>query len=131
MHQCYEKSFPVHRGCEENKSLWKTIRLYQVVNLEELLNLTKVRVPPKQNSKAFLRYSHTRTDVELDPLYLPQYSEQIEENFEDTNIVLSTITLLSPEEMARLQSVSNASKDVNFTQVAQQVCWDLRTVPGE
>lgn len=67
--------------------------------------------------------------MELHLLCLPQYNEQIEKNFANTNITLSPITLLSPEDAGRLHSVSNATKDVNFTQVAQQVCWDLRTLP--
>lgn len=43
MHWCSEKCYiHVYRGCEENNPLWTTIRLYEVVNLEELLNVTKV-----------------------------------------------------------------------------------------
>lgn len=38
-------SINIYRGCDQDNSLWKTIRLYEVVNLEELLNLTKVSVP--------------------------------------------------------------------------------------
>lgn len=45
----------VYRGCEENNPLWTTIRLYEVVNLEELLNVTKVSVTLKQNSEVFSR----------------------------------------------------------------------------
>uniref|UniRef100_H3C2H3 Prominin 2 n=1 Tax=Tetraodon nigroviridis TaxID=99883 RepID=H3C2H3_TETNG len=80
----------IYKGCEKNNPLWTTIRLYEVVNLNELLNVTK-------------------------------YSEQIQKNFEDTNITLSTITLLGPEEIRRLQSFSNTTKDVNFTEVTRQM----------
>lgn len=48
-------SIRVYRGCEENKPLWTTIRLYEVVNLEEVLNVTKVSVTVKQISKVFSR----------------------------------------------------------------------------
>lgn len=43
--------FHVYRGCKEDKPLWTTLRLYEVVNLEELLNVTKVSVRLKENSK--------------------------------------------------------------------------------
>lgn len=48
-------SINICRGCDQDNSLWKTIRLYEVVNLEELLNLTKVSVPLKHSSQVFVR----------------------------------------------------------------------------
>lgn len=48
-------SINIYRGCDQDNSLWKTIRLYEVVNLEELLNLTKVSVPLKHSSQVFVR----------------------------------------------------------------------------
>uniref|UniRef100_H3BVN5 Prominin 2 n=1 Tax=Tetraodon nigroviridis TaxID=99883 RepID=H3BVN5_TETNG len=32
----------IYKGCEKNNPLWTTIRLYEVVNLNELLNVTKM-----------------------------------------------------------------------------------------
>lgn len=53
MHQCLKSPYiHVSRGCEENNPLWTTFRLYEVVNLEKLLNVTKVSVT-EQNSKVF------------------------------------------------------------------------------
>lgn len=45
----------VYRDCEKDDPLWTTIRLYELVNLEELLNVTKVSVTLKQDSKVFSR----------------------------------------------------------------------------
>lgn len=64
-------------------------------------------------------------------LSVSQYSEEIEKNFENTNISLSRITLLGPEDKRRLQSFSDATNDVNFTDATQQVGWGLRTPPSE
>lgn len=41
------------------------------------------------------------------------------------------MTLLSPEEIRGLQSLSNSTKDVNFTEVTQQVGRDVRMVPSK
>ncbi|XP_011601630.2 prominin-2 isoform X1 [Takifugu rubripes] len=80
----------IYNGCKEDKSLWTTLRLYEVIDLDELLNVTK-------------------------------YSEEIERNFENSNISLSNITLLGPEDKRRLQSFSDTTKDVDFNDVTQQV----------
>ncbi|TNN00014.1 hypothetical protein fugu_013046 [Takifugu bimaculatus] len=80
----------IYNGCKEDKSLWTTLRLYEVIDLDELLNVTK-------------------------------YSEEIERNFENSNISLSNITLLGSEDKRRLQSFSDTTKDVDFNDVTQQV----------
>lgn len=36
----------VYRDCEENKPLWTTLHLHEIVNLDELLNVSKVSVLP-------------------------------------------------------------------------------------
>lgn len=48
--------------------------------------------------------------------------------FENTNLSLPTITLLSPEDVRRLQSFSNTTQNANFTEVTLQVGWDSRPV---
>uniref|UniRef100_A0A8C4EMY8 Prominin 2 n=1 Tax=Dicentrarchus labrax TaxID=13489 RepID=A0A8C4EMY8_DICLA len=57
----------IYRDCAENKPLWTTLRLYEVIDLEDLLNVSK-------------------------------YTEQIQQYFEDTDITLPTLNLLSPED---------------------------------
>lgn len=34
--------YDVYRDCEQNQPLWTTLHLYEVVNLDDLLNVTKV-----------------------------------------------------------------------------------------
>uniref|UniRef100_A0A3Q3WNA7 Uncharacterized protein n=1 Tax=Mola mola TaxID=94237 RepID=A0A3Q3WNA7_MOLML len=80
----------VYRDCEENQPLWTTLHLHEVLNLEELLNVSK-------------------------------YTEQIQQQFENTDITLSSTTLLSPEDKDQLRRFSTAVKDVDFTEVMQQI----------
>lgn len=76
--------------CEENQTLWTTLHLYEIVNIEDLLNVSK-------------------------------YTEQIQEYFEKTNITLSTITILSPEDKTQLRRFSTTAKDVDFTAITKQM----------
>ncbi|XP_008280627.1 prominin-2 [Stegastes partitus] len=80
----------VYKDCEENQPLWTTLHLYEVVNLEELLNVSK-------------------------------YTEQIHQQFENTNITLSSITLLSAEVKNKLSSFSTKAEDFDTTAVTQQM----------
>ncbi len=55
-----------------------------------------------------------------------QYTEQIQQSFENADITLSTITLLSPEVQNQLSNFSTKSKDFDSTAITQQV----GTIPG-
>lgn len=85
-------------------------------------------------TKVSVRYvicaCNSAAEAQLYLLSLSQYSEEIERNFENTNITLSNITILGPEDRGRLQSFSDTTKDVNFTDVTQQVGWDLGQLAG-
>lgn len=50
-----------------------------------------------------------------------QYTAQIEEEFEKTDITLSSVSLLSPEIIKGLQNVAAEATDFNSTAVTQQV----------
>uniref|UniRef100_A0A3B4VL67 Prominin 2 n=1 Tax=Seriola dumerili TaxID=41447 RepID=A0A3B4VL67_SERDU len=80
----------VSRDCEDNKSLWTTLHLYEEIDLGEFLNVSK-------------------------------YTEQIRQQFEDTDITLSAITLLSPEVKKQLSSFSADAQSFDSTAITQQV----------
>ncbi|XP_076599989.1 prominin-2 [Chaetodon auriga] len=80
----------VYRDCEKNQPLWTTLHLYEIVNLEDLLNVSK-------------------------------YTEQIQQYFEDSDITLSTITLLSPEVKKQLINFSTTAQDFDSTAITQQM----------
>ncbi|XP_056148016.1 prominin-2 [Lampris incognitus] len=80
----------IYSDCEQNRPLWSTLHLHELVNLEELLNVSK-------------------------------YTEEMKQHFESTDIVLSSITLLSPEVQNRLSSLSSVSRHVDFNTVTQQI----------
>ncbi|XP_022619372.1 prominin-1-A-like [Seriola dumerili] len=80
----------VYRDCEDNKSLWTTLHLYEEIDLGEFLNVSK-------------------------------YTEQIRQQFEDTDITLSAITLLSPEVKKQLSSFSADAQSFDSTAITQQV----------
>ncbi|XP_070696693.1 prominin-2 [Pempheris klunzingeri] len=79
----------IYRDCEENQPLWTTLHLYELINLEDLLNVSK-------------------------------YTDQIEQLFEDTDVTLSTITLLSPEDKHQLSNFS-AKADFDSSAATQQM----------
>ncbi|KAM9344897.1 prominin-2 [Symphorus nematophorus] len=79
----------IYRDCEENQPLWTTLHLYEIVNLDDLLNVSK-------------------------------HTEQIKQFFENTNITLTTITLLTPEDKNQLISFSTTVKDFDSTALTQQ-----------
>ncbi|XP_018539764.1 prominin-2 [Lates calcarifer] len=80
----------VYRDCKENKPLWTTLHLSDLVNLDEFLNVSR-------------------------------YTEQIREQFENTHINLSTITLLSPDIQNQLSSFSAKTESFDSTAITQQM----------
>ncbi|KAF0027450.1 hypothetical protein F2P81_020191 [Scophthalmus maximus] len=80
----------IYSDCEEDKTLWTTLHLNEVLNLEEILNVSK-------------------------------YTDQIQKQFEDTDITLSAITLLSPELKGQLSSFSGKANNLNSTAITQQI----------
>ncbi|KAM3862956.1 prominin-2 [Diretmus argenteus] len=80
----------IYSDCEKNRPLWSTLHLYELIDLGDLLNVSK-------------------------------YTEDIEQHFENTNITLSIITFLSPEDQKHLSSFPVKAKDVDFTTITQQI----------
>ncbi|XP_041921901.1 prominin-2 [Alosa sapidissima] len=76
--------------CNENKSLWITLHLDELIDLNEFLNVSK-------------------------------YTEEIRQSFENTNISISTVTLLSPDIVAQLESFSGQAESVNFNSAIDQI----------
>ncbi|XP_040906134.1 prominin-2 [Toxotes jaculatrix] len=80
----------IYRDCEENQPLWTTLHLDEVINLGDLLNVSK-------------------------------YTERIQQQFENTDITLSTITLLSPEVKNQLSNFSTKAKSFDAAAITQQM----------
>ncbi|XP_038152397.1 prominin-2 [Cyprinodon tularosa] len=80
----------IYRDCKENQPLWTTLHLHELVDLADVLNVSK-------------------------------YTAQIEEEFEKTDITLSSVSLLSPEIIKGLQNVAAEATDFNSTAVTQQL----------
>ncbi|XP_029963108.1 prominin-2 [Salarias fasciatus] len=80
----------IYRDCEKNQPLWTTLHLHELVDLDDLLNVSK-------------------------------YTEEIEKNFENAVISLSSVTLLSTEVKTKLRSVSSKAEDFDPTPVTQQI----------
>ncbi|XP_074501870.1 prominin-2 [Sebastes fasciatus] len=80
----------IYRDCEENQPLWTTLHLSELIDLEDLLNVTK-------------------------------YTEEIQQQFDKTDITLSTISLLTPEEINQLRNFSNKASNFDSAAVTQQM----------
>ncbi|KAL2082968.1 hypothetical protein ACEWY4_020741 [Coilia grayii] len=80
----------IYSDCNQNKSLWTTFHLEELVNLNEILNVSK-------------------------------YTEEIKQNFENTDISISTVTLLSPDIVAELNRVTAQAGSVNFNSAKDQI----------
>ncbi|XP_032397074.1 prominin-2 [Etheostoma spectabile] len=80
----------IYRDCKDNQPLWTTLHLYELIDLGDLLNVSK-------------------------------YTEQIQQLFENENINLATITLLSPEVKKQLGIFSNRATNIDSTAVTQKM----------
>ncbi|XP_047208101.1 prominin-2 [Girardinichthys multiradiatus] len=80
----------IYRDCEKNQPLWTTLHLHELVNLGDILNVSK-------------------------------YTAQIREEFEKTNVTLSSVNLLSPEIKNQLVNISAKATNFNSTAVIQQM----------
>lgn len=76
--------------CNDNRPLWITLHLDELVDLNEFLNVSK-------------------------------YTEEIRQSFENTDISISTVNLLSPEIVAQLESLSGHAGSVNFNSAIDQI----------
>ncbi|XP_034021666.1 prominin-2 [Thalassophryne amazonica] len=54
-------------------------------------------------------------------LNVSQYTEKIQQQFENTEIIVPTVTLLSPEQQNRLSSFSTSAGNVDFTLIMLQI----------
>ncbi|KAM4730310.1 prominin-2 isoform 2-T2 [Anableps anableps] len=80
----------IYRDCEKNQPLWTTLHLYELVDLEDVLNVSK-------------------------------YTAQIQKEFENTDITLSSVNILSPELIKQLSNISAKATNFNSTAVTQQL----------
>uniref|UniRef100_A0A7N6AUY0 Prominin 2 n=1 Tax=Anabas testudineus TaxID=64144 RepID=A0A7N6AUY0_ANATE len=80
----------IYKDCEQNKPVWTTLHLYELINLDDLLNVSK-------------------------------YTEQIQQQFDNTNMNLSSITLLSPQVKNQLSNFSSKAISFDSTAVTQQM----------
>ncbi|XP_032409572.1 prominin-2 [Xiphophorus hellerii] len=79
----------VYRDCKKNDPLWTTLHLYELINLGNVLNVSK-------------------------------YTAQINKEFENTNITLSSVNILSPELIKKLVNTSSKA-NFNSTAITQQM----------
>ncbi|XP_030604018.1 prominin-2 [Archocentrus centrarchus] len=80
----------IYRSCENNQPLWTTLHLSEIINLGDLLNVSK-------------------------------YTKQIQQDFDNTNINLALVTLMSPESQKQLANISTKAKDFDSTAIMQQL----------
>lgn len=80
----------IYKSCSQNKPLWTTLHLDELMDLDNLLNVTK-------------------------------YTDQIQSYFDDADIVLSTINLLSPESKDQLSSFSSKANDFKPLDITSEI----------
>lgn len=80
----------IYRDCEKDQPLWTTLHLYELVDLGDLLNVSK-------------------------------YTAQIQEEFENNNITLSSVDILSSDLIKQLANISDKATRFNSTAVTQQM----------
>ncbi|XP_054886258.1 prominin-2 [Poeciliopsis prolifica] len=80
----------VYRDCKKNHPLWTTLHLYELIDLENILNVSK-------------------------------YTAQINKEFENTNITLASVKILSPELTKKLVNISSKATNFNSTAITQQM----------
>lgn len=80
----------IYRNCEENQALWTALNLSQIINLGDLLNVSK-------------------------------YTGSVQQDFENTDITLPSVTFLSDDIKNQLQDISTKAKNFNFTAIMQQM----------
>lgn len=78
----------IYRNCEENQALWTALNLSQIINLGDLLNVSK-------------------------------YTGSVQQDFENTDIPLPSVTFLSDDIKNQLQDIS--TENFNFTAVMRQM----------
>ncbi|KAM6956536.1 prominin-2 [Aplochiton taeniatus] len=79
----------IYRDCGKDLPLWTTLHLSELVDLNNLLNVSK-------------------------------YTEEIQRQFDNTDIPLPTTTLLSADDLRQFSNFSDIAGGVNFTAVTQQ-----------
>lgn len=72
----------IYGDCAEDKSLWTTLHLHELIDLDDLLNVSK-------------------------------YTDDIKTNFENIEVSLSSVVLLSTEDKALLKSISAKAEVLN------------------
>lgn len=80
----------IYRNCEENQALWTALNLSQIINLGDLLNVSK-------------------------------YTGSVQQDFENTDITLPSVTFLSNDIKKQLQDIATKAKNFNFTAIMQQM----------
>lgn len=113
-------------NCEKNHSLWSTLNLQEYVDLDDLLNITKVSWVP------VLSLNVLRLPVFQRVSLVAQYTPQVEQHFNRMNVTLPTVTFLSSDVKNQLQVFASKAATFNFSSTRQQVgpqkSWRLSTL---
>ncbi|KAI6066385.1 Prominin-1-A [Aix galericulata] len=118
----------IYRQCQQDTALWQTLHLDQRVSLDELLNISQVGAGGGRAVPG--RAPHLR-DTLSRPSRLPsprQYTEEISAAFEEVNITLSPISLLTESQGDLLLNASRAAQPPDFTHTLEQLDQTLTPV---
>lgn len=80
----------VYSDCQMNKPLWTTLHLNNIINLEDILNISK-------------------------------YRGQIYQSFENAQINIANITILTSDVKSQLRNFSDSASSTNFSSITQQM----------
>lgn len=104
-----------------DKSVWMTFHLNETINLDELLNVSKVRVGTlKLHVDAFgsLHFSPPPSHA---CVCHTQYTGEIQDLFDNTDITLATITILTASDRTQLEDFSSQATALDMSGVTEQV----------
>ncbi|KAK7140282.1 hypothetical protein R3I94_012785 [Phoxinus phoxinus] len=95
--------------------------LSKILNLKTNLSIVNV-YSDCQNNKPLWTTLHLNEVFDLNNmLNVSKYERQIYQSFEDANINIATITVLSPEVKSQLHNFSSSASTMNFSNIIQQI----------
>lgn len=117
-----KSQFLILSDCQMNKPLWTTLHLNGIINLEDVLNISKVRHlyrHIKNQLNLFFHLPGTNNDILC--LISQQFERQIYQYFENADINIANITILTSDVKSQLRNFSDSFSSTNFSSITQQV----------
>lgn len=119
------------RNCLDNKTVWTTFHLNQTVNLNDLLNVSKVRLMTLKNPFACMQqhadesakepFARYTSPFVTPPFFLTQYTGEIQGIFDKADITLEAITILTPSDKSQLTDFSSKAAALDMSTVTTEV----------